>query len=56
MIAFFAGQLKDIVGGEIEAPTTEFKNFEQLELAGQNQLTPETAQLAKLIQQVVKKP
>ncbi len=56
MIAAFAGHLKDVVGGKIEAPITEFSNFEQLELAGQSTLTPQTAQLAKLIQQVVKKP
>jgi len=56
MIAAFAGQLKDVVGEEIEAPITEFSNFEQLELAGQKQLPPETAQLAKLIQQVIQKP
>ncbi len=55
MIAAFAGQLKDVVGEGIEAPITEFSNFEQLELTGQNTLTPQTAQLAKLIQQVVKK-
>ena len=56
MIAAFAGQLKDTLGDGVEAPITEFSNFEQLELAGQSTLTPQTAQLAKLIQQVVKKP
>lgn len=56
MIAAFAGQLKDVVGVEIEAPITQYSNFEQLELAGQNQLTPQSLQLARLIQQVVKKP
>jgi len=56
MIAAFAGQLKDTLGEGVESPITEFSNFEQLELAGQKQLTPQTAQLAKLIQQVVKKP
>ena len=56
MIAAFAGQLKDSLGDGLGAPITEFSNFEQLELQGQNQLTPQTAQLVKLIQQVVKKP
>jgi hypothetical protein len=55
MIAAFAGQLKDTLGDGLDAPITQFSNFEQLELAGQNQLTPQTAQLAKLIQQVIKK-
>jgi len=56
MIAAFAGQLKDRLGDGVESPITNYSNFEQLELAGQNQLTPQTAQLAKLIQQVIKKP
>jgi hypothetical protein len=56
LIAAFAGQLKDVVGDGVVAPITQYSNFEQLELAGQNQLTPQTAQLAKLIQQVLKKP
>ena len=56
MIVAFAGQLKDALGDGVESPITEFSNFEQLELAGQNQLPPHTAQLVKLIQQVVKKP
>jgi len=55
MIAAFAGQLKDTLGDGVVSPITQYRNFEQLELAGQSTLTPETAQLAKLIQQVVKK-
>jgi len=55
MIAAFAGQLKDTLGDGVVSPITQYSNFEQLELAGQSTLTPETAQLAKLIQQVVKK-
>ena len=55
MIAAFGGKLKDLVGAGLEAPITEYPNFEQLEHAGQTQLPPETAQLFKLIQQVVKK-
>jgi hypothetical protein len=56
MIAALAGQLKDALGDGVESPITDFSNFEQLELAGQSTLTPQTAQLAKLIQQVIKKP
>ncbi len=56
MIAAFAGQLKDVLGDGVVSPITNYSNFEQLELAGQHQLTPQTAELAKLIQQVVKKP
>jgi hypothetical protein len=56
MIAAFAGQLKDVVGDGVVAPITQYSNFEQLELAGQSQLPPQSLQLAKLIQQVLKKP
>ena len=55
MIAAFAGQLKDTLGEGIEAPITEFPNFERLELAGQKQLTPHMQELAKLIKKVIKK-
>lgn len=56
VIAAFAGQLKDALGDGLEAPITDFQNFEQLELAGQSALPPQTAQLVQLIQRVVKKP
>jgi hypothetical protein len=56
MIAAFAGHLKDVVGEGVESPITEFSNFEQLELAGQSQVRPQMQELAKLIQQVIKKP
>ncbi|MCX6896787.1 MAG: hypothetical protein NTZ16_15110 [Verrucomicrobia bacterium] len=56
MIAAFAGQLKDTLGEGVESPITNYSNFEQLELAGQSTLSPQTAELAKLIQQVLKKP
>ena len=56
MIAAFAGKLKDTLGDGVEAPITDYSNFEQLELAGQSKLPPETEQLAKLIQQVIQKP
>ena len=55
MIAAFAGQLKDALGDGVKSPITEYRNFEQLESAGQSTLTPQTAELVKLIQQVVKK-
>jgi hypothetical protein len=54
-IAAFAGQLKDVVGEGMEAPITSYPNFEQLEMAGQSLLPSGTGQLAKLIQQVIKK-
>ena len=56
MIAAFAGQLKDTLGKGVQSAISEFPNFEQLELEGQSQLTPETLKLAKLIGQVAKKP
>jgi hypothetical protein len=54
MIAAFGGKLKDLVGGGMEAPITEFPDFERLEAAGQNQLPPGFEQLAKLIGRVAK--
>ena len=56
MLAAFAGQLKDALGDGVQAPITEYPNFEHLEQAGLAELPPESAQLAKLIQQVVKRP
>lgn len=55
MIAAFVGQMKDGLGGSIEAPITEFRNFEELELAGQSQLPPQMQDLTELIKQVAKK-
>jgi hypothetical protein len=53
----FFDPMSDFAGCEgNEAPITEFSNFEQLELAGQNKLTPQSLQLAKFIKQVIKKP
>jgi len=52
MIAAFGGKLKDVLGGGLEMPISEYPNFEQLELAGQSQLPPEIEQLAQLIKQV----
>jgi hypothetical protein len=36
MIAAQAGQLKDLLGDQVEAPITQFKNFEHLEARGRN--------------------
>ena len=55
MIAAFAGKLKDALGDGVVSPITEYRDFEQLELAGQSQLPPQMQELTKLIQQVVKK-
>ena len=55
MIAAFAGQLKDALGDGVKSPITGYHNFEQLEADGQATLTPQAAELVKLIQQVVKK-
>jgi hypothetical protein len=55
MIAAFVGQLKDTLGDGVDAPTTEFRNFEQLEQAGQAQLPPQMQELVRLIKQVAKK-
>lgn len=54
MIAAFAGKLKDALGDGLKAPITEFKNYEQLEHAGQSELSPEIDQLIQLIKQVTK--
>jgi hypothetical protein len=54
MIAAFGGKLKDVVGGGIQAPITEFPDFEKLEAAGQKRLPPGFEQLAKLIEQVAR--
>lgn len=57
MIAAFGGRLKDVLGGGVlEMPIADYPNFEQLEMAGQSQLPPQIEELARLIQQVVKKP
>jgi hypothetical protein len=56
MIAAFGGKLKDVLGGTLEMPIADYPNFEQLELAGQEQLPPGIEQLARLIQQVSKQP
>ena len=36
MIAAFAGKLKDQFGGDLEAPITDYSDFEHLEARGQN--------------------
>ena len=54
MIAAFGGKLKDVIGGGLQAPITEFPDFEKLEAAGQKQLPPGFEKLAKLIAQVAK--
>ena len=59
MIAAFGGKLKDLAGNgavTLEAPITQFPNFEQLEAAGQNQLPPEIQKLFTLIERVSAKP
>ena len=48
MIAALGGRLKDLVGNGplgLEAPITEYQNFEQLEAAGQEKLPPEYQKL-----------
>ncbi len=55
MIAAFGGRLKDLVGEgpvAVEAPITQYRNFEQLELAGQDKLPPGYQKLFKLIGRV----
>lgn len=54
MIAAFAGKLKDALGDGLQAPITEFKNYEQLEHAGQSELSPETEKIIQLIKRVTK--
>ena len=34
-MAAFVGRLKDLLGGNIDAPITQFPNFEHLEAEGQ---------------------
>ena len=36
MIAAFAGQMKDVLGDELEAPITDYSDFEHLEARGQD--------------------
>ena len=55
MIAALCGKLKDLLGGGskgVQAPITEYPNFEQLEAAGQERLPPAYRQLLKLIERV----
>ena len=55
MIAAFGGKLKDVLGGGllgVQAPITEFPNFERLEAAGLGKLPPGYEKLAKLISRV----
>ena len=54
MIAAFAGKLKDALGDGVQSPITEFENFEQLEQAGQSELSPQADQLVRLIKRVIK--
>ena len=37
MIAAQAGQLKDLLGDQVEAPITQFPDFEHLEARGRKQ-------------------
>jgi hypothetical protein len=55
MLAAFGGKLKDVLGGGVEMPISEYPNFESLELAGQKQLPPGIEQLARLIKSVSRK-
>src|ERR1035438_2442612 len=55
MIAALGGRVKDLVGdGQlgVEAPITQYANFEQLELAGQDKLPPGYEKVFQLIQRV----
>jgi len=55
MIAALGGRLKDLVGEGpvgVEAPITQYENFEQLELAGQAKLPPGYQKLFRLIERV----
>ena len=55
MIAALGGRLKDLVGDGplgVQSPITQYQNFEQLELAGQEKLPPGYDQVSKLIQRV----
>jgi hypothetical protein len=51
VLAAFAGALKDVSGGKIEAPILGNPQFERLEMKGSSRVDPA---LAKVIQQVVK--
>jgi len=53
-MAAVGGKIKDVLGAGVEMPISQYPNFEQLELAGQNQLPPQVETLAKLIKQVCK--
>ena len=53
--AAFAGKLKDALGDGVVSPITEFKNFEQLEMAGQSELSPDVGKIIQLIRQVTQK-
>lgn len=52
MIAAFGGKLKDMLGQGVQSEINQFPNFEQLEMAGQNQLPAGYEKLAQLIKQV----
>jgi hypothetical protein len=55
MIAALGGGLKDLVGdgpAGVQSPITQYQNFEQLELAGQDKLAPGYEKLFKLIRRV----
>ena len=55
MIAALGGRLKDLLGDGplgVEAPITQYANFEQLELAGQDKLPPGYEKVFQLIQRV----
>jgi hypothetical protein len=54
MVAAFGGRLKDLLGEGLQTAISEYPNFEQLEAAGQSQLSPGIEALARLIRQVVK--
>lgn len=54
LIAAFAGKLKDALGDGLKAPITEFKNYEQLEHAGQSELSLQADKLIQLIQRVTR--
>jgi hypothetical protein len=54
MIAAFGGRLKDLIGEGVESPITQYRNFEQLEAAGQDKLPPDYEKLARLIGRVVR--
>jgi hypothetical protein len=51
-MAAVCGRVKDVAGEGVEAPITAYRNFEQLELAGQSQLPYQIEVLAQLIKQV----